>query len=171
MILNLEELRLTYPRRLDAIETLRHRVNRLLVHQRVTEEETVARLVVQVAGGGELILAGCVADLERAELPVDLEVGLSIGVVDGGIVLLQELVVDEAPSEATLSDAAVAQNDDLVRLSFLLRVRHFRLRQDYDILQLEQISVLRLSAIIPTDTGNDGEIAIKLHLKLLHIYS
>ena len=80
--------RIPYLGRLDAIETLRHRVHRLLVHQRETEEETVAGLVVEVAGGSELILAGGVADLERAELPVDLEVGLPVGVVDGGIVLL-----------------------------------------------------------------------------------
>ena len=119
---------LAYLSRFNATETLRHGVHRLLVHQRVAKEETVAGLVVQVAGRGELILAGGVADLERAELSVDLEVGLPIGVVNGGVVLLQELVVYEAPSETTLADAAVAEDDDLVRFRLVLGVRHLEAR-------------------------------------------
>ena len=98
--------RFAYPGRFDAIEAFRHRVHRLPVHQRVTEEETVSSLVVQVAGGGELILAGGVADLERAELPVDLEVWLPVGVIDGGVVLLQELGPNSIGSRITPSKSS-----------------------------------------------------------------
>ena len=63
--------------------------------------------------------------------------------------------MDEAPRETTLSDAAVAQDDDLIRFRLLLRVRHFGARQDELYFQLGRTSALRLMTIIPPDTGND----------------
>ncbi len=49
-------------------------------------------------------------------LSVNLEVLLPVGVLQGRIVLLQELVVNQPERQAGLSDAAAAHDDDAQEL-------------------------------------------------------
>ena len=60
-----------------------------------------------------LYLTGGVHDLEGADFTVALEVVLAVGVLDGGVVVLLEGVVDEADGEGGLAHPAPAQQADL----------------------------------------------------------
>ena len=75
--------------------------------------------------GGELHLPRRVQDVQEARLRVD-DRPLLVGVLDGGVVVVDEVVLDVLKRERRLADAAVAQNDDSIptQAGGLSRRRH-----------------------------------------------
>lgn len=79
----------------------------------VDEDEAVSGAHVGVSQRRELFLSGGIQDVEHDGLAVDVDL-LSVEVFDGGVVLFDELALDEADGDARLAHAARAHNYDLV---------------------------------------------------------
>ena len=69
-------------------------LKRLCVVDGKHEEKALPRPHVLVPHGAVLFLAGRVEDVEQAGLPVDDHL-LAVGVLDGGVVLVDKVVLDE----------------------------------------------------------------------------
>ena len=69
------------------------------------EEEALARPHVLVAHGGVLLLPGGVEDVEQARLAVDDDL-LAVAVLDRGVVLVHEVVLDQLDRQRGLAHAA-----------------------------------------------------------------
>ena len=91
---------------LDVLETL-------LVDQAVDQDEALAVPDVQVPHGGELLGAGRVQDLQHGRGGVHLDL-LSVEILDGGVVLLDECPGDELHGEGGLAHPAAAQHHHLI---------------------------------------------------------
>jgi len=79
----------------------------------VDEEEALAGAHVLVAHGAVLLLAGGIEDVEEGGLAVDGDL-LPVAVLDCGIVLIDEVVLDELDCEGGLADTTATNNDNLV---------------------------------------------------------
>jgi len=79
----------------------------------VDEEEALAGAHVLVAHGAVLLLAGGIEDVEEGGLTVDGDL-LPVAVLDGGVVLVDEVVLDELDGQGGLADTTATNNDNLV---------------------------------------------------------
>lgn len=80
----------------------------------VDQQEALAVAHPLVLHGAELLLAGGVQDVQDGGLVIDDDL-LPVAVLDGGVVLVQEVVRDQANGQRGLTDATGAQNDKLWR--------------------------------------------------------
>jgi len=76
-------------------------------------QETLTRAHVLVTHGRVFLLSGSIEDVEQAGLVVDGHL-LAIAVFDGGIVFIDEVILDELDSEGRFSDSASSDDDEFV---------------------------------------------------------
>jgi len=76
-------------------------------------EETLSSPHVLVSHGAVFFLSSGIEDVEEAGLVVDGDL-LSVGVLDGGIVLVNEMVLDELNGEGRLPDSSSSDNHEFV---------------------------------------------------------
>lgn len=88
-------------------------LERLLVHQAVNQDEPLPVFDVQISHGSELLCARCVEDLQHRGRRVYFDL-LSIKVLDGWVVFLDECAGDKLDGERGLADAAAAQDDHFI---------------------------------------------------------
>ena len=99
------------------------------VGDRVADEEALAAAHVLLPHRRELGLARGVQDVEQAGLAVD-DRALDVGVLDGGVVVVEEVPLDVLQGEGRLAHAAVAEDDEpvapvrLPRVVLLVVARH-----------------------------------------------
>jgi len=79
----------------------------------VDEEEALASAHVLVAHGAVLLLASGIEDVEQRGLSIDGDL-LSVAILDGRVILVNEVVLDELDCEGGLADTTTTDDDDLV---------------------------------------------------------
>jgi len=79
----------------------------------VNEEEALASAHVLIAHCAVLLLAGGIKDIEEGGLTVDCNL-LPVAILDGRIVLINEVVLDQLDSKGGLADTTTTNNDNLV---------------------------------------------------------
>ena len=77
------------------------------------DEESLAGPHVLVPHGAVLLLARRVQDVQQTRLPVDDDL-LPVAVLDGGVVLVHEVVLDQLDGEGGLAHASRAHHHKLV---------------------------------------------------------
>jgi len=85
----------------------------LPVGYRVDEQEALSCAHVLLAHGRVLLLAGCVEHIEQRNLVVD-DALLAVRVLDGRIVLVYKVALDQLDSQTRLSDSTAADDYQLV---------------------------------------------------------
>ncbi len=90
---------------LDLLPVGGYVLERLCVVDGEDEQEALPRPHVLVPHGRVLLLAGRVQDVQQTRLPVDDHL-LAVGVLDGGVVLVHKVVLDQLDGEGGLAHAS-----------------------------------------------------------------
>mmetsp|Transcript_49387 Transcript_49387/g.127316 ORF Transcript_49387/g.127316 Transcript_49387/m.127316 type:complete len:221 (-) Transcript_49387:381-1043(-) len=90
-----------------------HFFERRLRYDRVHDKEALASPHVLVTHGGVFLLTGSIQDVKKAGLVVNCDL-LPVRVLNGRIILLDEVVLDELDGKGGLTDTTSTDNDKLV---------------------------------------------------------
>jgi len=98
---------------LDLLPVLGDVLEGLCVVDSEDDEEALARPHVLVSHRAVLLLTSGVEDIQQTRLPIDDDL-LPVAVLDGGVVLVHEVVLYQLDRQRRLADAAGSDHDELV---------------------------------------------------------